>query len=86
MKEEEGYYVYVIYSEKADKFYVGQTRNLEQRINKHNFGRGRYTSNKGDWSLKYFEEAESRGEAMKKEKFFKTGRGREYWKSKLVVE
>ena len=80
------YYVYVIHSEKAAKFYVGQTRNLEKRIDKHNYGNGRYTSDKGEWKLMYFEEFESRGEAMKREKFFKTGKGREYWKSKLVVE
>ena len=80
------YYVYVVYSEKANRFYVGQTQNLEQRINQHNFRRKRYTSNKGDWKLLYFEEFETRGEAMKREKFFKTGKGREFWKSKLVVE
>ena len=80
------YYVYVLYSEKVNKYYVGQTNNVEVRIEQHNTRNERYTSNKGPWKLIYKEEVECRAEAMKREKFWKTGKGREYWKSKLVAE
>lgn len=29
------YYVYIIYSPLIDKFYIGQTQNLESRLSKH---------------------------------------------------
>ena len=80
------YCVYVIYSESVNKYYIGQTSNLTRRIEEHNTRNDRYTSNKGPWKLMYFEEFESRSEAMKREKFFKTGKGREYWKNKLLIE
>ncbi|MEO8087352.1 MAG: GIY-YIG nuclease family protein [Bacteroidota bacterium] len=80
------YYVYVIYSEIVGNYYIGHTNNLNRRIEEHNNRKDRYTSNKGRWKLVYFEEFETRSEAMKREKFFKTGKGREYWKINLVVE
>ena len=76
------FYVYVLYSEKINKHYIGHTEDVDKRLEIHNNGKNRFTSNKGPWRLIYKEEVGTRSEAMKKEKFFKTGKGREYWKSK----
>lgn len=34
------YYVYMLYSAILDRYYVGQTSNLEDRLKRHNQGRG----------------------------------------------
>jgi putative endonuclease len=72
------YFVYVLKSESSGKSYVGQTQNLEKRLWAHNNGLSPYTKGRGTWELVYHEEFETRVEAMKREKFLKTGKGREF--------
>ena len=79
------YTVYIIKNPQG-VLYKGQTNNLTRRLKEHNLVNGsfsKYTKNKGPWILVYKEEFNSRGEAMKREKFFKTGKGREEL-SKLI--
>jgi putative endonuclease len=77
------YFVYVIYSLNAQRKYIGHTENIEMRLIQHNNGLlGIYTKNKGPWELIYSEELESRSEAMIREKYLKTGVGRDFIKSK----
>ena len=78
------YKVYVIYSNKAGKYYTGQTEDLERRLKEHNEGTlGKFTKNKGPWELVYFEEFKTREEALKREKYLKTGAGRDFVQSML---
>ena len=65
--------------------YIGHTDNINRRLFEHNNGLTGYTSSRnGPWELVYSEDGyASRGEAMRREKFFKTGKGREFIKSKL---
>lgn len=60
-------YVYII--ECSDKsLYTGWTNNLEKRFKAHNEGRGaKYTRGRGPLKLVYFEEYESKVDAMKRE-------------------
>jgi putative endonuclease len=77
------FYVYIIYSHKVKKKYTGQTENIELRIKQHNEGLlGNFTKNKGPWELIYVEEFSTRSAAMEREKFFKTGKGRDFIKEK----
>jgi len=80
------YYVYVLKSESTGNWYTGQTNNLERRIEEHNERKHRYTSNKGPWKLFYHEEVQTRAEAMKREKYFKSGQGRNWLKRTLNGE
>ena len=50
------YYTYIIYSRSVDKFYVGQSANVELRLEFHNSGESRYTSKANDWELVHVEE------------------------------
>ena len=77
------FYVYVIKSIKSGKTYVGQTQDLEKRLWAHNEGLSPYTRGRGPWELVYFEEFDTRSEAMKREKYFKTGQGRTFIKDIL---
>jgi putative endonuclease len=61
------YKVYVIFSEKVQKYYTGQTEDITKRLIENNEGTfGRYTKNKGPWVLLYCEEFETWGEALKR--------------------
>jgi putative endonuclease len=79
------FYAYVLKSRKNGKFYSGHTENLERRISEHNTNKNKknFTCVNGPWDLVFFETFSSRAEAMKQEKFFKTGRGRGYIKEKV---
>jgi len=55
--------VYVIYSSKIDRFYVGQTSNLEQRLRSHReFSKG-FTARADYWKLVYSEQHATRRQA-----------------------
>jgi putative endonuclease len=76
------YYVYVLYSETVKKKYTGHTENLDRRLFEHNEGLlGGYTKNKGPWKIIHSEKYPTRSEAIFKERFLKTGKGRLFIKS-----
>ena len=74
--------IYIIKSETTGKIYIGHTSDLERRLREHNdriVGKRRYTrKHQGPWRLIHFEEMESRSDAMRREKFLKSGKGREW--------
>ena len=67
------YYVYIIYSEQYDKYYVGSTRDPWKRLDKHNTSKfNTFTSKYRPWSLKVvFEAGVSRSDSENIEKFIK---------------
>jgi len=71
------YFVYVLRSQSSGKLYTGHCADLAQRLGQHNRGVSRWTRNRGPWRLIYHEKFASRAEAMRREKYFKTGCGRE---------
>ena len=66
------YYTYVLYSETYDRLYVGQTDDLVLRLQNHNEGRVKSTKHYIPWEIIYFEEFDTRSEAMIREKQLKT--------------
>jgi len=68
----------ILYSISFEKTYTGYTENLERRLCEHNIsGKSGYTTKYRPWTLIYAESFDSKQEAMAREKYFKTGRGRE---------
>ena len=61
------FFVYILYSKKLDRYYVGYTADLSKRLQEHNSGISTYTSKASDWELKYQELFSSREEAHKRE-------------------
>lgn len=60
-------YVYIIKCS-DDSLYTGWTNNLEKRFKKHQEGKGaKYTRGRGPLELVYFEEYETKVQAMKRE-------------------
>ncbi len=75
------YYVYIIESLKNNSYYIGQTDNLNKRIERHNKGRNLSTKAYIPWELKWWNEYETRSEAMAIEKKLKGIKKREGLKS-----
>ena len=75
-------YVYILRSFKDNKRYIGLTNNLEKRLSQHNSGKVIATRNRKPFELIYFEKFGNRTEAAQREKFFKTGKGRELLNNK----
>jgi putative endonuclease len=60
-------FVYIIYSEKLNLFYKGQTQNLDKRIERHNNESEKATKNGCPWKLIWSDSKDSRSEALKLE-------------------
>jgi putative endonuclease len=71
------FYVYVLRSRVTAKHYTGSTRDLAVRLAWHNEGLNRSTKHARPWEMIYFEQFETRSEAMRRERFLKSGQGRE---------
>jgi putative endonuclease len=75
----EDFVVYILYSESFNKNYTGFTSNLIERFKSHNhLGTKGYTLKFRPWMVIYVEFFSSKSEAMKREKYLKTGIGREF--------
>ncbi|MCB0380170.1 MAG: GIY-YIG nuclease family protein [Flavobacteriales bacterium] len=73
------YKVYILYSRNFNKIYIGYTSNLEGRFISHNEKATKgYTIKYRPWVIAFFEEFESKSEAIKREKELKSSRGRAF--------
>ncbi len=79
------YYVYILKSKKNEKHYTGYTQDLNKRVFEHNSNKNKkqFSCINGPWLLVYSEEFVLKSDAVKQEKFFKSGKGREFIKQKL---
>jgi putative endonuclease len=71
------FYCYVLRSEKTGRRYVGSCRDLDNRIRRHNVGESKATKQGLPWVLIRTENFSSRSEAAQRERYYKTGRGRD---------
>ena len=78
-------WVYIIKS-KEDYIYVGSTTDLEKRLFQHNNKLAGWTKRGNNWKLIYSEEFSTYSEARKKEKWFKTGIGRDFIKNNILTD
>ena len=74
------HYVYIIYSQKVDKYYIGSTSDIPGRIRRHNQSNKGFTSIGKPWSLVYQEEFETKTEAIQRESELKK------WKNRTRIE
>lgn len=80
------HFVYVIWSEKFCRKYVGMTENIENRLKEHNSGKTSSTKAFISWEIIYKEEFITRVEAREREKYLKTAAGRKFLKEKLSLK
>ena len=74
------YYLYILYSEKYDRYYVGQTNDPERRLEEHNSAlKNSYTAKYRPWKMVgKFEIGPSLGVARKVENHIKRQNSRTY--------
>jgi len=79
------FYVYVLQSKKkGDQLYFGYTTNLKERLKKHNGGLVQSTKPYSPWRLVFYEAYRSKKDAKRRERYFKTTKGRKA--SKLMLK
>ncbi|MFC1500915.1 GIY-YIG nuclease family protein [Elusimicrobiota bacterium] len=77
------YYIYVLYSKLDNRFYVGYTKNLKERIKRHLTSENHTTSRFKSIELVYSEACKNGKDARVREKQLKTGFGRGYIKKRI---
>jgi len=77
----DAFYVYAIKSVNSNYIYVGLTNNPERRIDQHNKGHNKTTKPYAPFETIYLENAGTRTEARAREKYLKSGAGKEFLKS-----
>lgn len=72
------FYTYVLKSLKNGRCYTGSTSNLDRRLREHNKGKTKSIRFNGPFELIYKEQYNTRLEAVRRELFLKSGKGRGY--------
>jgi putative endonuclease len=70
--------VYIIYSEKIDRYYIRITDNLDWRLERHNAGWGKYTKRGIPWTIVHTEKFELKSDVLKRENEIKNKKSRKY--------
>ena len=78
------FYVYTICSIKRNYIYPGLTDNVERRFHEHQSGNNGTTKPFRPFKIILIEEYGNRSDARKREKFFKSGLGKEYIKREIL--
>ena len=67
--------MYILQSEKADRYYIGSTSDMEKRLKHHNGPEAKWTKRYQPLKVIYTEVYSTRGEAMRREKYLKSKEG-----------
>jgi putative endonuclease len=72
------FHVYILRSETSGRFYVGQTKNLAERVAYHNANYSKSLKNRGPWRLVHNEPYATRTESLKREIYIKRQKDRRF--------
>jgi len=73
--------VYAILSEANGDIYVGMAKDADKRLKEHNAGKSKYTKGLKPWRTIYRELQPDWETARKREKYLKSGVGKEFLRS-----
>ena len=79
------HYTYVLLSNDGTRFYTGYAGDLRNRLRQHQSGRVRWTASRRPIRLIYYEACLSREDALRRERFLKSGKGKRYVRSRLAA-
>ncbi len=77
------FYTYILLSEKDQKLYMGFTEDLKSRLGEHEIGAVVSTRERQPLKLVYYEACLDARDAIKREKYFKSGFGRRFLMNRL---
>jgi len=72
------HFLYILYSESKDRFYIGQTDNMDSRLKYHNSGFVKSTKSGRPWKIVLIKSFPDRSRAMKEESRLKRAKNRSY--------
>ncbi len=74
------HYVYILYSPSLNRFYTGETHNVETRLERHNsdYYENKWTSKGKPWELFYVLECASKEQALRIENHVKRMKSKKY--------
>ena len=72
--------VYMLFSETKNRFYIGFTSKVEERVLRHNQKSKGYTGSVNDWKVVYKEIYETKEQAQHRELKIKS------WKSRIKIQ
>lgn len=75
-----GYYLYILKSQSADKFYSGSSDRPERRLYFHNMIEKEFTARYRPWELVFTKEYPTKKDAQAAERKVKS------WKSKIMIK
>jgi putative endonuclease len=70
------HHTYVLLSLKDKEFYIGYTNNIEKRFQDHLYGKTPSTNVRRPFELIYYEAHLSKKDVLRREKYFKSTKGR----------
>ena len=75
------HFVYILFSQSADRFYIGETCDVTERLSQHNSGfyKNSFTKQATDWAVFLTIECQSRRQAIEIESFIKKMRNRNFY-------
>ena len=77
--------IYVLKSQRNDKRYVGSSSKIAtERLAEHNSGTNSFTRQNRPWILIHQETFVTKDEALRREKFLKSGQGRKWLDENLI--
>ncbi len=79
------WYAYALQSLKDNNLYIGISENPDKRLKEHNSGMTKSTKGRRPFKIIYREEVGGRIEARKREKYLKSGFGREFLKTHMLL-
>ena len=71
-------HVYILQNLSTGRYYIGQTKDLQARLDYHNSNYSLALRNRGPWKLVYSEPYATRGEAVRRERYIKSQKDRAY--------
>ncbi|MFA6540741.1 MAG: GIY-YIG nuclease family protein [Bacteroidota bacterium] len=77
------YFVYILKSDNFDRYYIGQTSDLQNRLNEHNSRKVFSTKPFIPWTIIHSETFTTRTEAIQREHFLKSPAG---WNELLSIK
>jgi len=77
------FYTYILKSDKDGKKYVGYTKNLKSRFEQHQKGKVESTKDRRPPILIYYEACLTEEDVLKREKYLKTYRGKQFLSKRL---
>jgi len=77
------YYTYVLHNQITNKYYIGYTSDLKNRLNFHQKGKVKSTKSNKNYSLEWYCAFKTKQQALGFEKYLKTGSGIAFMKKRF---